>query len=173
MDISYDVTVHRASYSYLMRIIALLVQIIAGVSVVRADAHYSATVGEVQQMVIRSDEYEGDAFLRATCTGGGIVELRLGAEFDVGQGRGEPVTLSLQSKGKKVRIHGRSFPSADSQMTGGSELLSSFSTKDEIFVVLLSGAPIRLSGSIPKEGAINFGPKATAALASFLKCEPR
>jgi hypothetical protein len=129
---------------------------------------YAAIADSVPHLVIRSNETESDAFIRATCSQTGMVELRLGAEFDVGAGKGGAVTLTLKSAGKTANISGVSLQSIDSPMTGSSELLATVPSTDPVFAVLSSGASIRLSGSIKGAQSVSVGNEATKSLKKFL-----
>jgi hypothetical protein len=129
---------------------------------------YSALVESVPHLVIRSNAPEGDALVRAICIGAGMVELRLGAEFDVGAGKGETATLSLKSAGKTASVSGTSLQSIDAPMTGSSELLATISSADPIFSVLASGVSIRFSGSIKGSPSVSLGAEATKSLKKFL-----
>jgi hypothetical protein len=129
---------------------------------------YAAIADSVPHLVIRSNETESDAFIRATCPQTGMVELRLGAEFEVGSGNGAAVSLTLKSAGKTANISGVSLQSIDSPMTGGSELLATIPSADPIFAVLSSGASIRLSGSIKGAQSLSIGNEATKSLKKFL-----
>ena len=133
-----------------------------------AKIEYSALADSVPRLVIRSTESESDALIRATCTQAGIVELRLGAELDVGTGNGGVATLALRSAGKTANISGVSLLSIDSPMTGGSELLATIPSADPIFEVLTSGASIRFSGSIKGAQSVSIGSEATKSLKKFL-----
>jgi hypothetical protein len=129
---------------------------------------YFADATSVPHLVIRSDAPEGDAILRSTCPQGSVVELRLGAEFDVGHGNGAAVALSAQSAGTTAKISGVSLFSIDSRMTGSSELLATVPTTDPIFSVLTSGATIRFSGAIDRAQSVTLGATATKSLKKFL-----
>jgi hypothetical protein len=133
-----------------------------------AKVEYAAVADSVPHLVIRSNAPEGDAILRATCPQGSIVELRLGAELDVGHGNGAAVTLSAKSAGKTAKISGISLFSIDSPMTADSELLATVPTTDPIFDVLTSGAAVRFSGSIQGAQSVTLGAAATKSLKKFL-----
>jgi hypothetical protein len=136
-------------------------------------AEYKAQERSAPYLEIRSNEAESDTILRATCPNAGVIDLRIGAEFQVGGGDGKSVNLVLQSGGKTARIKGISLPSADQQMTGGTELVASVPIDDPIFEVLAAGAPIRFTGSI-KETKVALGASASAALKRFLdRCKPK
>lgn len=129
---------------------------------------YTGVTDSVPRVEIRSNAPEGDALIRAICLGFGMVELRLGAEFDVGAGKGEAVTVTLKSAGKAANVSGASLQSIDSPMTGSSELLATVRSADAIFSVLASGAAIRFSGSIKGAQSVSIGADATKSLKKFL-----
>jgi hypothetical protein len=133
-----------------------------------AKIEYSALAESVPHLVIRSTETESDALIRATCSQAGTVELRLGAELDVGAGNGGTATLALRSGGKTANISGVSLLSIDSPMTGGSELLATVPSSDPVFEVLTSGASIRFSGSIKGVQSVSIGLEATKSLKKLL-----
>jgi hypothetical protein len=133
-----------------------------------AKIEYSAIADSAPHLVIRSTETESDALIRAICSQAGMVELRLGAEFDVGAGNGGAVTLALRSAGKTANISGVSLLSIDSPMTGGSELLATIPSADPVFDLLTSGASIRFSGSIKGVQSVSIGSEATKSLKKFL-----
>lgn len=133
-----------------------------------AAANYTALEKPARNLVIRSDEPESDAILRASCRKAGTVELRLGAEFQVGKGDGGSVELVLKSDGKTVRVSGVSKPSVDQEMTGGTELLAKVQPDDAIFDVLMSKGEIHFSGSIKDDAKATLGPSVSAALKRFL-----
>jgi hypothetical protein len=133
-----------------------------------AVANYTALERPARNLVIRSSEPESDAILRASCRKPGAIELRLGAEFQVGKGDGAIVELVVKSGGKTVRIAGTSKPSVDQQMTGGTELLTQVQPDDPIFDVLASQGEIRFSGSVKDDTKAILGPSVSAALKRFL-----
>jgi hypothetical protein len=133
-----------------------------------AKIEYSAVADSAPHLVIRSTESESDALIRAVCSQPGMVELRLGAELDVGAGNGGTATLALRSAGKTANISGVSLLSIDSPMTASSELLATIPSTDPIFEVLASGASIRFSGSIKGVQSVSIGAEATRSLKKFL-----
>ena len=72
----------------------------------------------------------------------------MGADSNVGEGKGEPVTLTLLSGPARAALAGASRNSANFQMTAGTELRAKISRKHDVFQVLASGEPIAVSGSI-------------------------
>jgi hypothetical protein len=129
---------------------------------------YTAIADLAPHLVIRSNAPEGDAFIRATCSQAGVVELRLGAELDVTAGKDGMASLTLRSAGKTANISGAALQSIDSPMTGSSELLATIPSTDPVFAVLTSGAPVRLSGSIKGAQSVSIGNEATKGLKKFL-----
>jgi hypothetical protein len=58
----------------------------------------------------------------------------------MGSGEGKSVNLVVQSGNETARIIGLSLPSADQQMTGGTELVAAVQIDDPIFELLAAGA---------------------------------
>src|SRR5262245_45154923 len=81
----------------------------------------------------QSDETESDHSLFAVCPIRGIVELYVGANEQVGKGQGEAVRLRVESAGKSATLSGVSRNSYNSEMTGGTELVTRVETNDEFF----------------------------------------
>lgn len=93
---------------------------------------------------VRPSGEEVDASMRASCAFQGIMILRIGAEDHVGGGKGEPVSVTIESGGKSARLHGVSRLSPDSEMTGGIELVTEVSLKDPALEILFGGKPVIL-----------------------------
>jgi hypothetical protein len=66
----------------------------------------------------------------------------------VGKGEGEKVALTFKSDGREAVVRGLSKWSDDSEMTGGTELVTEVKTSDPLFSVLQTGKAVRLSGSL-------------------------
>jgi hypothetical protein len=139
------------------------------VAVVPAAAATKWTVSTRPYLVARSTESESDASLRALCRYSESIELRLGAEDGgVGEGKGEKVNLHLESQGKTATLEGVSRRSEDSEMTGGTELVTEVRADAPVFAVLQTGKPVKLSGSLPKP--VVWSPQGMAsAVKTFLK----
>jgi hypothetical protein len=101
-------------------------------------------------LLARTTGPEGDATLRAICRNPNAIEVRIGAEENVGKGNGEPVTLRFSGNGTAVSIKGVSRRSEDYQMTGGTELVTELQADDAFFKLLTSGQPVKVSGSLQK-----------------------
>lgn len=93
---------------------------------------------------------ESDFDFWALCKKGGVIEIGIGADTNVGKGDGEPVTVTLKSGGKEAKIEGRSIKSENYEMTAASELRTQAKAGDPLFAVLSAGAPISVTGSIEK-----------------------
>jgi hypothetical protein len=120
-----------------------------------------------------SDEDESDHSLYAVCPIRGIVELYVGANEQVGKGENEAVKLRVDSDGKSATLSGFSRKSYNSEMTGGTELVTRVETNHEFFKVLSSGKPIKLTGSLSKPVTWNH-PGMADAVKKFMKdCAPR
>jgi hypothetical protein len=120
-----------------------------------------------------SDEDESDRSLYAVCPIRGIVELYVGANEQVGKGENEAVKLRVESDGKSATLSGFSRWSYNSEMTGGTELVTRVEADHEFFKVLSSGKPIKLTGSLRKPVTWNH-PGMADAVKKFMKdCAPR
>ncbi len=94
------------------------------------------------------DESEVDYAFWARCRADGTIEIGMGAESHVGKGKGEPVSLTLTSRGQTVKIAGVSRESKNVEMTGGIELQATVKPDDKLFAVLTTGQPIAVTGPI-------------------------
>jgi hypothetical protein len=120
-----------------------------------------------------SDEPESDHSLYAVCPIRGIVELFVGADEQVGKGENDAVKLRFESDGKSATLSGISRKSFNSEMTGGTELVTRVETNHDVFKVLSSGKPIKLTGSLSKPVTWNH-PGMADAVKKFMKdCAPR
>lgn len=94
---------------------------------------------------VRSGEEESDAVLRASCGFERLITIRLGAEHRIGEGKGETVTVTIESDGKSAKLRGISKNSPDSEMTGGIELLTEIALEDPAVDILFSGKPVTIT----------------------------
>lgn len=92
----------------------------------------------------RSNEDEADATVRASCAFDGLLTLRLGADIGVGEGKGEAVSVKIESGDKSAKVHGVSRNSPDSEMTGGTELATDLPLNDPAVEVLFSGKAVTI-----------------------------
>lgn len=116
----------------------------------------------------RSTESESDASFRAVCRNKRTVEVRVGAEEQVGKGRGELVKLQFASSGRSAIIQGVSKKSADFEMTGGTELVANVTPNHPVFAVLMTGKPVSLSGSVARRATWTSN-NMRAAVEKFLR----
>lgn len=93
---------------------------------------------------VRPSGEDVDALIRASCAFDGLMILRVGAEFQVGQGKGEPVSVTIESGGKSSKLQGVSRWSPDSEMTGGTELVTELPLHDPALDILFSGKPVTM-----------------------------
>ena len=93
-------------------------------------------------------EPETDKQFWALCLADGGIDIGVGAESNVGEGNGEPVTLTLAVAGATAKLAGNSRKSANFQMTAGTELRARIKREDALFTVLAADKPIAVSGSI-------------------------
>lgn len=140
---------------------------------VAAVAETKWSTGSAPTLTALSTEVESDFSLFAMCPMPGIVELYVGANEQVGKGQGEAVRLRLESDGKSATLSGVSRNSYNSEMTGGTELVTRIETSNEVFRVLATGKPVKLSGSLSKPVTWNHAGM-SGAVRKFLKeCAPR
>ena len=95
-----------------------------------------------------SGEVEVDKEFWAHCRADGSIEVGVGANTSVGEGNGEPVTVTFASAGTMTTLAGNSRKSADFQMTTGTELRTKITRDDTLFKVLTAEKSIAVSGSI-------------------------
>jgi hypothetical protein len=120
-----------------------------------------------------SDEVESDHSLQAFCPIRGIVELYVGAQEQVGKGANDAVRLRFESDGKSATLSGFSRRSYNSEMTGGTELVTRVEASHDFFKVLTTGKPIRISGSLSKPVTWNHPGMAEAVKKFMRDCAPR
>ena len=110
---------------------------------------------------------EGDVEFWLHCRADKAIDLGAGAETNVGEGKGEAVTLTLTSAGKTATLKGTSRNSANFEMTAGTELRTRIERNDPVFAVLATGKPIAVTGSIKPMTWRTAG--LAAKVASFLQ----
>jgi hypothetical protein len=94
-----------------------------------------------------SDEPESDTEFWALCRAGAAIDIGTGADINVGEGKGELVTLTLAGAGQRATVVGKSRNSANFQMTAGTELRASIARDHALFKVLATDKPITVSGA--------------------------
>jgi hypothetical protein len=134
-------------------------------------AEFVPAFGTANTIEIRSDESESDTILRATCVAGDRVDIRLGATFQIGRGKLEPITVSLTAGSRTAVLKGISVESPDIEMTGGTELLTTIPGNHMVFNILAQSSSIAIRASGSKTYRFQLGQRATAGLKVFLdKC---
>lgn len=88
---------------------------------------------------VRPSGEEVDASMRASCIFSGLILLRIGAENHLGEGKGEGVSVTIESGGKSAKLRGISRFSPESEMTGGRELVTEVPLNDPVLEILFSG----------------------------------
>jgi hypothetical protein len=136
--------------------------------VVPAAAKTNWTAATSPSLYAASDETESDHSLYAFCPIRNIVELYVGAEEQAGKGENDAVRLRFESAGKSATLSGFSRKSYNHEMTGGAELVTRVESSHEVFKVLASGKPIKLSGSLSKPVTWNH-PGMADAVRKFMK----
>ena len=116
-----------------------------------ADAGTQWRVLSKPYLEARSPEPETDAALRALCRRADSVELRIGADVGLGEGKNEAVSLKLESNGKVIDLKGISKRSEDFEMTGGAELVATVPLDHPLFSLLTTGSPVTLIGPSGKK----------------------
>jgi hypothetical protein len=136
-----------------------------------ASAGFEVRSGDGPWLDIRPDETESDALLRLGCHGYGLIDAHIGGIFDIGEGGHEAVSVTLSAGALTAKVRGLSIYSEDSELTGGSELLTALMAGDDAFAVLTSGMEITLQGARDKDERFTLGAEATAELKAFIeKC---
>ena len=136
-----------------------------------AGAGFEVRSGEGPWIDIRPDETESDALLRLGCHGYGLIDTHIGGIFDIGEGGHEAVSVTLSSGALTAMVRGLSIYSEDSELTGGTELLTALMAGDDAFAVLTSGKEITLQGARDKDERFTLGAETTAELKVFIeKC---
>jgi hypothetical protein len=138
-----------------------------------AEAKTKWTAGTVASLYAMSDESESDHSLYAFCAIPGIVELYVGAQEQVGKGENDAVKLRFESDGKSATLSGFSRRSYNSEMTGGTELVTRVEATHDLFKVLATGKPIKLTGSLSKPIIWNHPGMADAVKKFSKACAPR
>lgn len=133
-----------------------------------AQAGYVANDGAGTWLDIRSDEPESDKLLGLGCGAPGLVDVHLGGEFGIGKGGHEAVSVKLSAGKQSAEVKGLSIATADSEMTGGIELLTALAPGDKAFGILTSGRELGLQHD-GKSEKFTLGKAATDALKAFLK----
>lgn len=129
---------------------------------------YRATVSSRTGLVIRSNEPESDALLRAKCASGGKVALRFGGDLQFGDGEGGAVEARLVSGRRTQTLRGVSRWSEDSEMTGGTELVATLAPSDAALGLLAAGGAIKVSGGRTRS-AITLDAATAARLRNYLQ----
>jgi hypothetical protein len=135
--------------------------------VAAADAKTVWSVENKPFLEARSSEPESDADLRATCFDG-LVTIRIGGSIGVGKGGGEPVSVKIESEGKSARVQGVSMNTPDSEMTGGSELVTDLRLESPAAEILFSGKAVKIVASDHKTHTL-FDADQAGTVKKFLK----
>jgi hypothetical protein len=151
----------------LVRVAALCIVVSAAFAAAPSQAAMRWQAGHRPSLLAHSTESESDRTFWALCRGPGAIELRIGADDFVGKGKGEPVSLTFASGGRRATLRGISKNSDDFQMTGGTELVTEVTRDDPVFAVLLTGKPVTITGSVKKPIMLD-GKSAKPAVAKFL-----
>ncbi|GEM_PF-3364722 len=127
----------------LAAVAALLVPLAAQAANVNVVWSNGKTDGAIS-LTGQPDEEESDQVLFARCRADGRIDLAVGAYEGVGEGKGEPVSVTLSSGGKSATLHGKSQNSRNFEMTAGTELATTVASDDSIFALLMSEQPVAI-----------------------------
>ncbi|MBI5260352.1 MAG: hypothetical protein HY852_00870 [Bradyrhizobium sp.] len=114
---------------------------------------------------------EPDYVIRLTCKKGAVVQIGLGAYKDLGNGKAEPLSVTLISATQTVALSGKPAPSKNWNMTASSELRTEMpvSSMDKLSAVFATGEPITVSGAITDVWTVSAKRKKKAALKSLYR----
>jgi hypothetical protein len=115
-----------------------------------ADVRWTSNKKPLELHGMPADEEEPDDVLRLTCLKGGAVQVGLGGYKSLGNGNGEPLSVTLASGSNAVTLKGRSTRSKNFEMTASYELRVDLAAAESAALksVLTDGAAIRVSGSM-------------------------
>ena len=104
-------------------------------------------ISQEKELVGTTGEEEGDTDFRASCKANQHAEIGIGAEEDVGTGKGEAVSVTLKTGERTLRIEGTSHNSPNFEMTAGVELQTAVDGRHEIFQLLTEPGTIKVTGA--------------------------
>ena len=131
-------------------------------------ADHIVTTGKKAAIEIMPNESEVDRALEAICLGAGRIELRIGAELQVGRGAFDPVSVKVVSGKTTATLTGVSVKSPNFEMTGGSELLTVVEANDGALALLSKGRGDVTLAAGEKRMSVAFDAAAKRKLAAFL-----
>ncbi len=102
-------------------------------------ADHIVTTAKKAAIEIMPNESEVDRILEAICLGAGRIELRIGAELQLGKGAFDPVSVKVVAGKTTATLTGVSVKSPNFEMTGGSELLTVVEANDAALALLSKG----------------------------------
>jgi len=147
--------------------VALASLLLTGTAASAAD--HIVTAGTKASIEIMPNESEVDRTLEAICLGAGRVELRIGAELQIGKGTFDPVTVKVSSGKASAALTGASVKSPNFEMTGGSELLTVVEANHRALALLAEDkGDVSLEWN-KKRTTISFDREARRKLAAFVK----
>lgn len=130
------------------------------------------TAGTKASIEIMPNESEVDRTLEAICLGAGRIELRIGAELQIGKGGFDPVTVKISAGKASASLSGTSVKSPNFEMTGGSELLTVVETSNRALALLVEDKGSAVLEWNKKRATVAFDGAARRKLAAFVKtCE--
>jgi hypothetical protein len=133
----------------LWRISAGMAVLVLAPAVAAADIEWQLTKKQGRPYLqAMSTEPESDTEFWALCGTGGAIDIGAGAASNVGEGQGEPVSLTLSGGQAQVSLAGQSRNSANFQMTAGTELRARVTRDHAVFKVLAGDQPIKVTGRI-------------------------
>ncbi len=149
---------------------AALVALLLVAAAAPAHAKMSWRTFNRPSLEIRPGEEESDATVRASCAFAGLIILRLGGQYNVGEGKGEQVSVTIESGGKSSKIRGVSRYSPDSEMTGGTELVTEMPLEDPALDILFGSKPATIVTPDQKRHPLADGDSAGAGKKFLKQC---
>jgi hypothetical protein len=131
-------------------------------------ADHVVTTAKKAAIEIMPNESEVDRTLEAICLGAGRIELRIGAELQVGKGAFDPVSVKVVAGKTTATLTGVSVKSPNFEMTGGSELLTVVEANDGALALLSKGRGDVTLAAGEKRMSATFDAAAKRKLAAFV-----
>ncbi|WP_333823979.1 hypothetical protein [Pinisolibacter sp.] len=131
-------------------------------------ADHVVTTAKKAAIEIMPNESEVDRTLEEICLGGGRIELRIGAELQLGQGAFDRVSVTVVSGKATATLTGVSVKSPNFEMTGGSELLTVVEANDGALALLSKGRGDVTLAAGEKRMSAAFDAAAKRKLAAFV-----
>jgi hypothetical protein len=140
----------RRRFMRLKLVAAIMLALSFSSATLAADIKWISTKKPLQVLGMPAGEEEPDDVLRLTCSKGGAVQVGLGAHQSLGNGKGEPLSVTLASGAHSVTLKGKSARSMNFEMTAAHELRADLAPAEfaALQSVLTDGTAIRVSGAM-------------------------